>query len=85
VHTYFFGLLELDAEVTDESAMDSACSVPIADSCEEGVLSAVKVVVFLPGDLVSHNPSAAGLLLAWRANAVCQWPKPTILKTLLLG
>ena len=62
VHTYFFGLLELDAEVTDDSAMDSACSVPIADSCEEGVLSAVNVVVFSPGDLLSHTLSAAGSL-----------------------
>jgi hypothetical protein len=84
VHTYFFGLLELDAEVTEESAMDSACSVPIADSCEEGVLSAVNVVVFLPGDLLSHNPSAAGSL-AWSAIVVCQWRKLTILKALLLG
>lgn len=73
VHTYFFGLFELDAEVTDESAMDSACSVPIADSCDEGVLSAVNVAVFSPGDLLSQSPSAAGLL-AWVANAVCQWP-----------
>jgi hypothetical protein len=62
VHTYFFGLLELDAEVTEESATDSACSVPIADSCDEGVLSAVNIVVFSPGDLLSHNPSAAGWL-----------------------
>jgi hypothetical protein len=75
--------LELDAEVTDESAMDSACSVPGTDSCEEGVLSAVKVVVFSPGDLLSHSPSAG--LLAWSARGTYQWPKPTILKTLLFG